>query len=354
MGEVASLHLSVGQTKDWLEKILKTQISSMLWGPPGIGKSAIVNQLATERGLKLIDIRLAQMDPIEVKGIPTPNGNRTKWLTADFLPTSGEGIIFLDELTCAPPAVQNAALQLILDRRLHQYEVPEGWRIVAAGNKAEHGAFVSKMSLPMKNRMVHVEVFPHWEDTKKYFKNRVRPEIISFLDWRSELLHMLPKTEECAFPTPRSWETLSTLLNSACRENSEIDISLLTSLAMCSVGGGAAVELASFVTSYVAINPMAILEKGTMPIFEANDVALKYAATGAVSYTFLHKVKKLTEAHVNNFFTFLDLLEPEFQIKVMKDMEWIKHRRHFDVCYKHNPEVFERISQELRELITSG
>ena len=109
----------------------------MMWGPPGVGKSQMVIQIGERHDIPVIDIRLSQMEPSDLRGIPFRTGERVEWAPPAMLPNAqrhGEtGILFLDEITSAPPSVSAAAYQLILDRRLGEYEVPEGWAIFAAG-----------------------------------------------------------------------------------------------------------------------------------------------------------------------------------------------------------------------------
>jgi hypothetical protein len=133
-------------------------ISTMIWGPPGIGKSSIVAQVAQEAEMQFIDLRLSQLAPTDLRGLPVPlppaqdeaTGTST-WYPPEFLPRQGKGILFLDELNMAPPAMQGVAQQLILDRRVGSYVVPDGWFLWAAGNRKEDRASVFEMGSPGKS-----------------------------------------------------------------------------------------------------------------------------------------------------------------------------------------------------------
>src|ERR1700674_2098107 len=128
----------------------------ILWGKPGIGKSNIVHQTAARNSLQLIDVRAVLLDPVDLRGLPHVNGdNRAHWAIPDFLPRNGAGILFLDELNRAAQLVQNACLQLVLDRKLGEYTLPEQWRVVAACNAS--GTGTSKMSDALTNRFVHLD-----------------------------------------------------------------------------------------------------------------------------------------------------------------------------------------------------
>ena len=105
-----------------------------IWGAPGGGKSEIVRDLAAAQGCEFIDLRAVLLDPVDLRGLPCIDGDTTRWLVPNFLPREGKGILFLDELTSAPQMVQAACYQLVLDRRLGDYVLPDGWDIMAAGN----------------------------------------------------------------------------------------------------------------------------------------------------------------------------------------------------------------------------
>src|SRR6266516_5490374 len=116
--------------------------TTILWSPPGTGKSSLVKQVAKKLGIDLIDLRLPQLEPSDLRGIPVPNHEtkRIDWYAPAYLTSKGNGILFLDEIEKAPVSVKNASLELILDRSLGAYSLPEGWSIVCAGNYEENGA----------------------------------------------------------------------------------------------------------------------------------------------------------------------------------------------------------------------
>ncbi len=119
------------ELKTYLNYLINQQIqvSVMIWGAPGIGKSSIVAQIAQECDLDFVDVRLSQLAPTDLRGLPVAENGISKWYPPEFLPRNGKGILFLDELNMAPPAMQGVAQQLILDRRVGSYSVPEGWYV---------------------------------------------------------------------------------------------------------------------------------------------------------------------------------------------------------------------------------
>ena len=140
----------------------------MLWGPPGVGKSQMVAQVAERHNAPLIDIRLSQMEPSDLRGIPFRSEDEVVWAVPAMLPSvkrhGEEGILFLDEITSAPPSVSAAAYQLILDRKLGEYEVPDGWAIIAAGNRQGDRGVTYSMPAPLANRFSHYEVEVNMDD----------------------------------------------------------------------------------------------------------------------------------------------------------------------------------------------
>jgi hypothetical protein len=189
-----------------------------LRGPSGIGKSQVVFQASAllREHVKdwqgVVDLRLAQMEPTDLRGVPYIEKGRTVWGRPDFLPQTGAGILFLDELTSAPPSVQAAAYQLCLTPE--DFGIPSTWMVVAAGNRKTDRGVTFNLAAPLQNRMCDVEVSTSLDDfTDHAITKGVRPEVLSFLRDRPDLLHKFePAGEIRAFPSPRSWFAVSDLL----------------------------------------------------------------------------------------------------------------------------------------------
>jgi MoxR-like ATPase len=205
--------MTPSKLKAYLNKLVtkKLRISTMIWGAPGIGKSSIVAQVARKHKIDFVDLRLSQLAPTDLRGLPVAENGISKWYPPEFLPQSGQGILFLDELNMAPPAMQGVAQQLILDRRVGSYVVPEDWFVWAAGNRKEDRAAVFDMPAPLANRFLHLQVEADFESFKAYaIATRVHEHIIAFLSFRPQLLHKL-NPQEPAWPSPRSWVMTSQL-----------------------------------------------------------------------------------------------------------------------------------------------
>jgi MoxR-like ATPase len=185
-----------------------------IWGPCGVGKSQIVFQVADDTQCEFRDVRAGQLDPVDLRGLPRIASHQTEWAPPKFLPTSGNGILFLDELTSAPQMTQAACYQLVLDRRLGEYVLPDGWVVIAAGNPASERGVHFSMPRPLRNRFVHLNLeadLPEW--CRWAVRAGIRSEIIAFLRFKPALLHDADATsDQNAWPTPRSWEMASNVL----------------------------------------------------------------------------------------------------------------------------------------------
>lgn len=240
--------MTPAQIRQTLDSLWKTTCPAFLWGPPGVGKSAIVAQLAAERGLPVVDIRAPLLDPTDLRGIPAVVGDRAEWFAPSFLPRADAppGVLFFDELNAAPPIVQASLYQLVLDRKVGEYTLPEGWRIVAAGNREGDRSVVHRMPGALANRFVHLEFEPAFEDWRQWAVGRgVHPTVVAFLSLRRELLHK-PDHDSRGFATPRSWEMVGDIV-AAFGDAPHLDEAIAGA-----VGKAAAIEFATFRNSSIA------------------------------------------------------------------------------------------------------
>src|SRR5829696_10397671 len=185
-----------------------------LWGQPGCGKSAVVRQAAATLGLDLVDVRATLLDPVDLRGLPKVTRDTAIWCPPAFLPRAGRGLLFLDERAQAAPLVQAACLQLTLDRRVGEYELPEGWSVIAASNRAEDRAGTHRLISPLLNRFVHLDLDVSEDDWQEWAVGvGVAPEVRAFIRLRPALLFQFdPAVNQRAFASPRSWHFASDLL----------------------------------------------------------------------------------------------------------------------------------------------
>jgi hypothetical protein len=254
----------------------------MLWGPPGVGKSQIVAQVAERNAVPMIDIRLSQMEPSDLRGIPFRNNDTVEWAVPSMLPDINrhgkKGILFLDEITSAAPSVSAAAYQLILDRCLGDYEIPEGWAILAAGNRQGDRGVTYTMPAPLANRFSHYEVDVNLDDWVAWaYANNIDDRIIAFLRFRPDLLFEFDAAQTpMAFPSPRSWEFAHRALQKFIDHN-EV---LLESLQAC-VGPAAGIELNAFIMNLDQMpNIQDIINGAEVPV--PAEIDLQYAVAAAL------------------------------------------------------------------------
>lgn len=295
-------------TQQALTLAFQSKQPAFLWGSPGIGKSAIVRQAAAAAGLQVTDIRAVLLDPVDLRGVPTVADGRAEWATPAFLPRNGRGVLFLDELNAAPPLVQAACYQLVLDRGLGEYRLPDGWTVCAAGNLDTDRAVTSRMGTALASRFLHLNLDIHLDDWSRWaFDNEIRTEIIAFLRFRPGLLHSFdPKSSEKSFPCPRTWEFTSRILSQSPARDIEFDLIRGT------VGEGAAAEFTGFLRIFRDLpNPDAILlnpDQADVP----TDPATLYALCGALA-------RKASENTADRLFSYFRRLPAEFGVMAVRD-----------------------------------
>jgi MoxR-like ATPase len=242
----------------------------------------MVAQVAAKRQVPVIDIRLSQMEPSDLRGIPFRTNDHVVWAIPALLPDAerhgAEGILFLDEINSAPPAVSAAAYQLILDRRLGDYQVPDNWAIFAAGNRQGDRGVTYTMPAPLANRFSHFEVDTNLDDWVLWaYRNGIDERIIAFLRFRPELLFDFdPAHNPVAFPSPRSWEFAHRGLQKFLDHPQ-----LLQGTLQACVGPAAGVELHAFVNSLEQMPDLdAIIAGEELSVPE--EIDLQYALAAAL------------------------------------------------------------------------
>lgn len=229
-----------------LEVLILARRAAFIEGAPGIGKSQVVQQTADRLGMAVIDIRMAQLDPTDLRGLPTIRGDRTAWTVPDFLPTAGSGILFLDELNRAPAMVQNAGLQLALDRKLGDYVLPDEWAVVAAGNTTDVG--VQRMGTALRSRFTFLDAEVDHEDWSKWAVSAdIAPETLAFIRFMPSMLHDWDSGKSRSFPTPRGWQFVSDITKQS-KGNGTAAIE--HELYQGTVGEGAAIAYSAFLKTY--------------------------------------------------------------------------------------------------------
>ena len=278
-----------------INRAIKMRRPVFLWGPPGIGKSDIVKQIGDDAGREVIDVRLALWEPTDIKGIPYYNADQgtMTWAPPAELPTNADStaIIFLDELNSAPPAVQAAAYQLILNRRVGTYKLPVGVDIVAAGNRDGDRGVTYRMPAPLANRFVHLEAkvdFDDWQDWATL--NKVHPEVVGYVGFaKQDLYDYDPKSSSKAFATPRSWSFVSDLLG-----DDDCDTDTLHNLIAGAVGDGLATKFMAHRKVAGRMPKAADILDGKVKTLEIKEVSAMYSLTVSLCYELKDRAEKKT------------------------------------------------------------
>ena len=218
--KAATYHLTPSGTYNVLRKMIRAKQPCMLWSPPGVAKSSLAQQLAEELGYEYVDFRALLFDPVDLRGLPWRETvmvegesgeeeaeHSTRWATPKFLPpmsSTKKYLINIEELPAAPQSTQTALFQLILDRGIGEYKLPEGAAMMACGNGEGDGAGAKAMLSALRSRFIHIDVVPDLDDWIQWAASHdIAPEVIFFLRFRSEYLHLFdPKSKEHAYACP--------------------------------------------------------------------------------------------------------------------------------------------------------
>jgi hypothetical protein len=293
-----------------LAALLPTRRPLYLWGPPGVGKSSLVRQAAQQTNLDLRDLRAVLLDPVDLRGLPRIDKDSALWCPPAFLPKDGDGVLFLDELAQAPPLVQAGCLQLVLDRRLGEYVLPEGWCVVAASNRQEDRAGAHRLISPLLNRFIHIDLEVSHDDWQDWaVQAGIAAEVRSFLRYRPTLLFQFdPTTNQRSFPTPRSWEFVSQVLPHTPED-------LWHSVVSGCVGDGPAAEFVGFARMYRELPDLdqVLQQPSAAPV--PREPAVLYALVGAL----VERCRKGDPVVLGNFVQYATRLPDEFSVLAMRD-----------------------------------
>jgi hypothetical protein len=280
--------VTAAQARKSLLRAFKVQRPLFLWGPPGIGKSELVEGITKDLGGLMIDLRLGQMEPTDIRGIPFYNKDIGKmdWAEPVELPDEVTAaqypivVLFLDELNSAAPSVQSAAYQLILNRRIGKYRLPNNVVMVAAGNRESDKGVTYRMPTPLANRFIHQEMkvdFPSWQEWA--VNNNIHKDVVGYLSFaKQDLYDFDAKSASRAFATPRSWTFVSQLLDE------EEDNDTITNLIAGTVGEGLAVKfMAHRKVASKMPNPTDILS-GKVKDLNVKEVSAMYSLVISMCY----------------------------------------------------------------------
>jgi len=340
------------QARKSLLKAFKVQRPLFLWGPPGIGKSELVEGITNELGGLMIDLRLGQMEPTDIRGIPFYNKDSGKmdWAPPVELPDEEMAsqypivVLFLDELNSAAPSVQSAAYQLILNRRIGKYRLPKNVVMVAAGNRESDKGVTFRMPTPLANRFLHQEMkvdFASWQQWAVL--NNIHKDVVGYLSFaKQDLYDFDAKSSSRAFATPRTWTFVSELL-----EDDDGDDDTITNLVAGTVGEGLAVKfMAHRKVAGRMPKPEDILS-GKVKDLNVKEVSAMYSLVISMCYELKDAVEKKVEQKkfhemadnflsymMNNFETELTVMGARIALTTY-DLPFLPTKmKHFDEFHK--------------------
>lgn len=293
MSDISIRQMGPKAAKRAIAFAIKMKRPTFLWGPPGIGKSDLVSQIGTDTNREVIDVRLALWEPTDIKGIPYFDSNTSTmtWAPPAELPTdpASKAILFLDELNSAPPAVQAAAYQLILNRRVGTYVLPEGVDIVAAGNRDSDKGVTFRMPAPLANRFVHLEMKVEFEDWLDWATlNRIHEEVVGYVGFaKQDLYDYDPKSPSKSFATPRSWSFVSDMVY-----DEDIDTETLTNLVSGAVGDGLAVKFMAHRKIASKLPKADDILDGKVEDLEIKEISAMYSLTVSLCYELKDRADK--------------------------------------------------------------
>jgi len=272
-----------------IHRCFKSKRPVFLWGPMGIGKSELIAGIAAEMGGLTIDLRMATMEPTDLRGIPYFNKDTGTmcWAPPVELPSKELAaqypivVLFLDEMNSAAPAVQAAAYQLVLNRRVGTYILPDNVVIVAAGNREGDRGVTYRMPAPLANRFLHLEVKVDFDSWNQWaVVNQVHPDVVGYLNFaKGDLYDFRPESASRAFATPRSWSFVADVL----RDENHSDGTTMD-LISGAVGEGLAVKFMAHrkFTGLLPI-PTDVLE-GKVKELRTKEVSAQYALMINICY----------------------------------------------------------------------
>jgi len=299
-----------------VKKCFNKKRPMFLWGPPGIGKSEVVADITAELGGFMIDLRLGQMDPTDIRGIPFYNKELGKmdWAPPIDLPDAELAsqypviVLFMDEMNSAAPAVQAAAYQLVLNRRIGKYRLPDNVVMIAAGNRESDKGVTYRMPTPLANRFVHVEMradFATWQDWA--VTNGIHKDVVGYLSFaKQDLYDFDAKSSSRAFATPRSWCFVSELL-----EDEDLDDVTATDLIAGTIGEGLAVKFQAHRRISGKLPKPEDILSGKEKELQVKEVSAMYSLVISLCYELKDalEVRKVTDkefhAMADNFFGYM-------------------------------------------------
>lgn len=304
--------MNLAETIEFILANFEINKSVMLWGPPGIGKSEAVAQVGAKTNVPVLDLRLSQIEPIDLRGIPVTDEKTktTTYYTPSYMPQDmeSEGILFLDEINQGDQSTKAASYQLVLDRKLGEYTLPPGWRVIAAGNRAKDKALTGKLGTALTSRLVHGYVEPELQDFVTYaVGENFHESVPAFLNFQPEFLHKMDhKTPDTPFPTPRTWKYVSDIIHA--HPN---DTTLRTNLVKGAVGDGAGIVFLGYMDIYDRVPEWSDI------IGDPESIVLNWDQMDYIYALAMKTVYNVSLVDIDDAMVFIERFPEEYQVMIM-------------------------------------
>lgn len=329
------------QAKEFMADIFRAGLVPMLEGPPGVGKSGIVKDLAQQFNLKLVDLRLSQCDPTDLNGFPhlDPVNNKATYVPMDTFPlkkdplpgkfnddgtpvmvADGKGgqmqetyagwLLFFDEFNSASMAVQAASYKIVLDHKVGQHDLHPNVIMACAGNQASNGAIVNRLSTAMQSRLVHLElIVDHASWTQWASENKLDHRVIAYVGYKPENLHRFkPSHDDKTFACPRTWEFTSSL----CLPHPG-DLTPLLGVIAGTISTPVANEFNTYTQIYKQLPTITDILTKPLQATVSGEPGMLYAVSGLLA-------TNATAQNIGSVMAYTERLPPEFQIITLQDM----------------------------------
>lgn len=328
------MNVSMKKAAEMVKQILSVNLVPFLQGSPGIGKSAVIKEVAKEAKLKVIDLRLSQCEPTDLLGLPVLSGDKAKYkafdtfpLEKDKVPVGYKGwLLFLDELNSAPRSVQVAAYKIILDRMVGQEKLNNKVYIVAAGNLATDNAVVNSLSTALRSRLVNIECQVSVEEWLDWaVEQKFNPDILAYVSYKGTkgLYSFNPEQNDQTFACPRTWEMMNKIMSKFKPDEK-----------MCeAILGATGIEFSGIIKKINKLPKFEDIFKGTAKVPE--DLGTRYFAMYHMCDAEKDKIK--TKDQFNALMSYVNQYDKEFQFI------WFKRAIKDFPQYSHEPSMMKAI-----------
>lgn len=340
MPHIMDMELTIKEVKELIKNQDKKKPALFLWGKPGIGKTSGVNQATNEMGIGYIKFDASMKDPTDIRGVLFVIDGKARYLEPDELPNLARdgkvGVLFLDEILFAVPAVQNNLHSLVLERKIGNYKFPEDWTIIAASNRQEDRVQIYELSGPLSNRFCHINVKEDYDEWSIGWaiQNDIDPLIISYLKLHPD--HFCQKPDSLnVFATPRSWQFANEYL-----KDEKIKERLKRAAIAGCVGAGIEEDLNRHKEiGSEALKMVESIKSGKMPNISSANISLLYVVN--IYFATNIKGKNNLLPNVCDYIKHLGGKSNELAIHMVKlgigsNRAIIKEKGWYDVAQKYN------------------